>query len=488
MDYLDIVSEIYKEYQFIHSLFDSSISLNDDLEVLSITVKKDFYEKELEELLCNLKNFKVYVNPSGVLLSDFMEEVKMGIHSLDIISNINIQFEKKTVISTFEKLDHMFFDCKSMLKNLSNSHYQPNIQKKYNIALPDINRVETIFFNFIPFSELYKSNGINDVPINKSYVENIEFYYQLLRLDKSSNNNNPFLYIITKSSPENDKEELTLNIMQKFYRDVLEFTSDSTSQDMYSFKGNKTIKIYKDQVFNTASYNDLNKLFIFLVSGEKFLEKITIVRNVFSIYLNDENTLDEFDLKLNEIWDTIQHYFHSYVSEDLKDFFKNRDSLFKEAMAVSRSINDQTDKLNTAINGSLISLVVGAAASMYTSIVKNNLVILGISLAIFIGFSIVYYLYTKKHVKDREGLIKNQFEHFINNVYILEEKEKQTFKNKYFKEPSTLLMSTLKRFKYLFFGVNIFIFILFVSLLLYSLFISLEIALIFKLVVKILYL
>lgn len=464
-----VISEVYDEFQSIHSLFNENITrLNDDLDVQSITIKKEFSVDELEQLLHVLKHFKAYVNPDGTLLSDFLEEVKIKINSVESISNLNIQYEKREILSKFSELDYIFFDCPSMLMNLSKKQYSTKNPYKVNIAAPNINKIETVFFNFIPLSKLNGSESLNKIPIEKSYLQNIDFYYNLLRTDGALNYKNSFLYIITNLNDSNKDEVLTQNIKRNLYYDVLEFISENVNKDIFILKGNKTIKISKERSFNTENYINLMAIFVFLVSGEKFLEKITIVRTVFSIYLNDHNSLNHVDEKLSLIWDTVQHYFHSYVSDDLKDFFKNRDSLFKEAMTVSRLINEQTDKLNTAINSSLISLVVGATVSTYTSLTKNNLVILIISLIIFFSFSIVYYFFTKKHVNDRKHLIKIQFNHFINNVYILEERDKHLFREKYLNLPSRLLTSTLGRFKYLFILVNLIIFVIFTLLYLYS--------------------
>lgn len=457
-----IISELMTEYDSIHSQFGPYIKkVNDGIELLSITVNKEFCEEELEILQKENKHFDIFVNPCGLYLSDFLDEKEASIRSLNEIVDLNIQLEKNDFTRLFPNLDFFFFDYKSMLSNLAKNVYTDAVPKKLNIAIPRIEAVETTFFRFLPVEELSSSNPLNLIDIETSYIKNMTFFNTLHKTENTFSFINPFLFIIKDFKTDSTENKFKQSLMQKFYLDVLEFISDESNESCYLFRGKKSLKISKNTTFTTDNYLKLVNLFIFLVAGEKFLEKITIVRNVFSIYLNDENTLVNFDSKLDEIWKTVQHYFNNYISDNIKDFFKDRDSLFKEAMSVSKSINDQTDKLNNAINNSLISLVVGLTVSIYTSLAKNDIFIMIISLTVFLSFSIVYYQLSKKHVEERRVLTTDQFNHFIDNIYILENHEKEIFKTHYLKNPINILKTVLNRFKNLIVWLNIIVLLVF---------------------------
>jgi len=461
-----IIEELLNEYESVHSQFGKNVKrVNDDIDLLSITIEKNFNKHELEFLRDTTKKFETFVNPGGQYLTDFLEDIEAGasIYLFEDVRDLNIQLDKKSFIEKFGNLDNFFFEHKSMLSNLKKCVYTDSMLVKLNIALPRISELETIFFRFIPIKNLSLTTPLNLVEIEQSNFDHLNFFNTFHKSE--SKNINPFIFIMNNSENSNPvQNEFQIAIKRELYAEVLEFVSDQSNENEFVFRGKKSLIISKSNEFNTKNYHDLVLLFMFLVSGEKFLEKITMVRNVFSLYLNDENSLDSLDEKLDKIWKTIQHYFHNYIAENLKDFFKDRDSLFKEAMAVSRSINEQTDKLNSAINNSLISLVIGVTVSTYTSLAKDDIFILVISLCVFLGFSIVYYLLSKKHVNERIYLIKSQFDHFINNVHILESLEKETFREKYMRNPVNILKKVLVRFKILIICLNLSVFFLFAVL------------------------
>ncbi|WP_394191150.1 hypothetical protein [Paenisporosarcina quisquiliarum] len=453
--------ELFNEYNSIRTHFGKNVKkVNDDIEILSITIVKVFSKVELEEFSEKINRFKIFVNPSGMFLSDYLDEVAEQIYTIEEITELNIQLEKSEFIQFFSNLDYFFFDVESMLKNLSKKTYSSTNPYKLNIVLPEINSFETIFFNFTSIETLNRESKLTLVETDQSYNDPLDFFSSLYKLELTYGNTNPFLYII-KNFHINTKDELQKSIMKRFYIDFLDFISDQSDENNFLIRGNKSLKINKSVDFSTLNYYELVNLFMFLISGEKFLEKITIVKNVFTLYLNDEISIGTFDEKLEKIWKTIQHYFHNYITDDLKDFFKDRDSLFKEAMTVSKSIKDQTDKLYTAINSSLISLVIGVTISAYTSFARDDVFILVVSLIVFISFSVVYYQFSKKHVNERITLIKDQFNHFVDNIYILENTEKETFKAKYLLLPIKILNNVLLRFKYLIVYMNISVFFLF---------------------------
>jgi len=94
-----LLADLLNEYNSILTHFGLNANkINDDTDILSITIVKTFSKEELEELLSKINRFKIFVNPRGMFLSDYLEEVNEQIYTIAEITELNIQLEKNEFI------------------------------------------------------------------------------------------------------------------------------------------------------------------------------------------------------------------------------------------------------------------------------------------------------------------------------------------------------------------------------------------------------
>ena len=105
------------------------------------------------------------------------------------------------------------------------------------------------------------------------------------------------------------------------------------------------------------------------------------------------------DAKIVEINKTSKHYFEKYVQEDLEDFFKSRDTVYKEALNTSKAINEQNDKINSYINASLIAFLILSMTFIFKNFKIFNLGNLIFAFVSLLIFSRRWFLYLSPTVR-----------------------------------------------------------------------------------------
>lgn len=195
----------------------------------------------------------------------------------------------------------------------------------------------------------------------------------------------------------------------------------------------------------------------FLMSEEKYMEKYLITKKVFSYYIADEEDISGLDNKMPNIRKTIRHYYNHYIEDDIKDFFKTKDQLLKEAMNVSKVIYEQTDKVITSITASLISVILILVTTLYRMIQLITVTYFLVILITFLIFSVVFYYLTKSTSEKRYKLTKSQFEYFMNEMSLLKKIEIESLQSTYLEKPYNEMKNTILMLKYILITFNIFL-------------------------------
>ncbi|MES9754452.1 hypothetical protein ABWK33_27645, partial [Bacillus wiedmannii] len=177
--------------------------------------------------------------------------------------------------------------------------------------------------------------------------------------------------------------------------------------------------------------------------------------------INDNETISDLDNKLPAIWKTINHYYDNYVEDNIKEFFKTKDQLLKEAMNVSKVIYEQTDKINNSIIASILSILVLIVTTLYRSLDKITIPFASSILGVFFIFSLLYYYLMHDSSKKRYELTKKQFEYFIEEVSLIQNVELTALQNTYLVKPFEELKSTLLKFLIIIGSINLLLLIAF---------------------------
>ncbi|KZR58350.1 hypothetical protein [Pseudobacillus badius] len=455
MTTIDVFS-VYKEYQAICSLLKSyNFQLKETENVIDITVSEDFDIELLKELGSVVHLFYLNCNPFPDDYDDIIAGLERGYKNISDITSISINFEKEYQINKIKNVQYIFFEKKSAIDFIS-TYSASEFADKINIGIMNSEGIETELFNFI---NVTNSSEFTEPPIKKisdETIKNIDFYLSNNRNNNHTNYFNPYSFVIMSSFLDS-KSELSEMIKKEFYKSMLQSLSDKKEESSFIIRGEKNVAISFDDSFTVRNYKYFTDIFMFLISHQKYTEKFIITKKVITLYIHDEETLNDLDEKLPKVWKTINHYYNHYIEDNLKEFFKTKDQLLKEAMSVSKVIYEQTDKISNSITASIISTIILLITTLYRSLENLNIVFATCFIIIFFLFSSVYYHLMSDSTKKRYALTKEQFDHFISEISLIQGEEVEVIREKYLTNPYAELKKTLRKLLILLAAINLFL-------------------------------
>jgi len=376
--------------------------------------------------------------------------------SMDDVKKImwRIQYNKSIEKVYVQNLDYYYFLPDEAIKLLTSNHLFDKSEEKKLIGLYNIESFETPifkFFNILTDSEFNHVRTIKDdilTPINR-LLTNTDQKFNLY--------NNVYSFLIVNPNFECNFQQ---SIIREYYKSFFKLLSYKYEDGQYDIRGSKKIIIQADNDFSTTNYSVFTNLVDFLFKDERFLEKYIIIKNVFTRYVHDKESITSLNTKIIEINKTTKYYFEKYVQEDLNDFFKNRDTVYKEAINTSKSINEQNDKINTYINASLISFLILAVSFLLKNVSSLSIINLIVATACLLIFSVSFYSYISKSSKERYITTKNQFVLFLDKMGIILSDEKEELTDTYLKKPKDDLLKSLSRIRDLLISSNVVLFVI----------------------------
>ncbi|PFP91679.1 hypothetical protein COK06_22845 [Bacillus cereus] len=456
---IENIYNLYDEYQSICSLLIQDQKHYDLIETekfIEIKQTTDIDITFLTKLQSTVKSFDIYCNPFSADFSDIIEDIERGSILESEIESIVVSFDKKSLTESLLNIDFIFLDSPSAIRAIQEIHPEQGTHK-INIGIPNNENVETDLFNFINLVEGTTFEDVLNKEIDSTTSEHIEFYLSNNRNNNHNHYYNPYSFVMKGTS----NSKFNKLLQEEFYNIMLECLSDKKEADQYIIRGEKSVKISINENFSTVNYTKFLDIFSFLISHQKYTEKFIISKKVFSLYINDNETISDLDNKLPAIWKTINHYYDHYVEDNIKEFFKTKDQLLKEAMNVSKVIYEQTDKISTSIIASILSLLVLIVTTLYRSLDKITIPYASSILVIFFTFSLLYYYLMHDSSKKRYELTKKQFEYFIAEVSLIQNNELSALQDTYLVKPFEELKSTLLKFLLIIGSINLFLLIAF---------------------------
>lgn len=454
---LEKILNEYKEFQVILSVLDSNWEINERLRLIEFKTESELTIEFIKKLSNLVERFEIFCNPFTQDCKEVLEDLEKNLIQIEDIDSVSIQLEKNTNIGA---LDYYFFDKECALKSIQELKNSNN-GIKVNMGIPEINYIETETISFIPLNNKLHFDSIEKRTIDDNTKKNIKFYLSNNKKGIQNYFFNPYAFLLL-DNPHDDKE--LVNIIKRFfYLTLLESLSDKKSEYEFVIRGEKNIKLIVESNFETSNYESFKKLFEFLISAKKYTEKYLIIKKVFSLYITDQENLTSMDSKLSNIWKTVNHYYDHYIEDNLKDFFKTKDQLLKEAMNVSKVIYEQTDRINTSIVASLLSIIIVFVTTLYRSMDNLTISFFASIVLIFIVFSFVFYNLINSSASKRFELTKDQFKYFIDEISVMQPKEVKKLEETYLDSPNKELKITIKRLKVILITINSLLVISFIS-------------------------
>lgn len=446
--------KIYDEFIAIRDLttpFNPAVTENERI------LQLDFTGLDSKETLTELSRFELFEVYCG------SDELRMAIKKLEnpntnfTIDDVQklkfrIKHSKNMQKDYAEKLDYYFFLEDKAYDFLLKKNFTLE-DKKISIGLYNIKSFNTSIFSFIDIL----NEAVTDLD---SIIEN-ETLTQIKRLFKNTDqkftmHNNVLSYTI--KNPNHDCP-MQCKIIRMYYKAFFKLFSYKDENETFDIRGKKKIIISADENFSIENYAEFVNIINFLFSDDKFLEKYIIIKNVLTRYVHDRATFSNLDTKIIEIKKTSEHYFEKYVQEDLEDFFKSRDSVYKEALNTSKAINEQNDKVNSYINASLISFLILTMTFIFNNFMTFNLGKLIFTFVSLFVFSMFFYFYVYKSSIERYNTIEEQFDLFLDKMGIILITEKKDITKVYLEKPFADLKKSLTRVEFLMILLNVAFFV-----------------------------
>lgn len=458
------VLTLYQEYVNILSLLKGKpYEVKETTDIIVITLHEELSLPFLEEISKIINYFNYSLNPYMEQFEDVIEDIKRGSINIQNIQSLSINIEKEFSFKRINNIDYVFFDMSSAIESLKDIITEQS-EYKLNIGIIGIDTIETELLYFVNIYNDFDESKIKKKRLDSEVNDQLEFYLSNNRKSNHTLVYNPYSFIIKGINGINQNNKLVQLIKTEYYYSMLNCLSDKLEDNSYVIRGEKNITLLNDKGFTTENYQTLIDVYLFLISQKKYTEKYIIIKKVITLYMNDKDNITVFDDKLRNIWKTINHYYNHYIEDNIKEFFKTKDQLLKEAMSASKVIYEQTDKVSNSVVASILSILIIIVTTIIRSLTNINTLYLLMSLVVFSTFSIVFYLITKNSSEKRYELTKDQFDHFINEISLIPNDEVKKIKKIYLLNPYEELKNSIGR---LFWSLLVFNLVFLVSFIIY---------------------
>jgi uncharacterized protein YfkK (UPF0435 family) len=443
---------VFKEFSSILLLLENkSFDYTETIDIIAIRISQDLNLELIKSFKDKINYFNLSCNPFNEDIEDIIYDLENNMKEISEITDISINLEKNITFDKYDKIDYLFFDKKSAISSLCN--ITEKRLNKLNIGIINNENVETEIINFI---SLENENSFGDVAVHKIHeqiIENLDFYLSNNKRSKQNYNYNPYSFIL-KNNQESTNEFVKM-LENEFYKTFLDCLAEKEDINGYVIRGEINISISNTNEFSTKHYQDFLNIFSFLISQRRYTEKYMIIKRVITLYLVDKDSISKLDESLPNIWKTISHYYNHYIEDDIKDFFKTKDQLLKEAMSASKVIFEQTDKISNSFIGSILSVLILLVTTLFRTLDNITLIYAVTFIIIFIVFSIIFYMLMKSSSIKRYDLISKQFNLFIDEISLIPTDEVTKIRKIYLEDPYSELLISINKLRMLFVGINI---------------------------------
>ncbi|MGM1019247.1 MAG: hypothetical protein ACQEXV_01535 [Bacillota bacterium] len=376
----------------------------------SITIDKN---KLIEHIFkeTDIKNVSLYINPSSLISSFSFNKIESELFSENKFRLILIPFWDMDIFSngfiTF--VGNFCTGYASLLEQFNVSNINAHIDGK------------------VKFLKLYCNTG--------GLIRNItpdHFYYS-----------------------EQQQQDIAddLGILKElnalFVKLILYYICNVSDEDYFLVRGYKEIKI-KNEIENMSiPYTVVDTLYAMYQSiyTMQTQDKLLIIRNVMTIYLDEICTINDFLVNFDKIFNAFDSSSESYIKEKVKNFFDKKKDLEKYVRDTSDSISKQISSVSENMMKSWLALIGALLGGAVTYFAKADLILISIFFSLFTLLNWLMLLYQLKIATQEQELIQESFTHFLNNVDVISEERKNEIIGTIVEKKHDLLTYVIKRFR-----------------------------------------
>ncbi|EKO5664562.1 hypothetical protein P0W49_002688, partial [Enterococcus faecalis] len=236
---------------------------------------------------------------------------------------------------------------------------------------------------------------------------------------------------------------------------------DENNKNLYIIRGYKTIRFDSNgELRDSSSCKILGELLKFIIDEQRVNDKLIILRNTLSLYLNSEGTISDLENNLIEIKKNVNYNFNAYVQDKVKIFLNQKNKVLQECISTAKKIDELTNSLITQLKSILLSLIGTIFLGLLNDLNKGktyaiiNLVLLSYIVYFFVNWIIIF-----SQDKQKTALL-DSFKQYILFVGIRDDDfNYDNLRDKYLKE-NLNIYDKYRKWALICLGVLIIIFIL----------------------------
>lgn len=433
--------------------------------ITSLKFKLDIIVKEIDNSditgLQNIENltfsFEYAGETSGATcVEEFKEIFGNGDNYLKVEESVTVIVTiKKKYLNKNEKFENFYFFS-------SYSHFKEKFGNVYKSFEWQNNSKKVYVFCFCMDKKIeYLNDFIHVLPFNKfSSINEEEIQFEALKkfnVFKEHNENKTitsiFNYPLTWIDSKGKSPLFFLNhSLNLFFESI---SNDISDTNRVLIKGYKNIYFEKDLMEDFDEENQEGviftfKLINFLIDEDKFYDKLLIIRNNITLYLNTNSSIKDYLDKIKEIYKTVSHNFDLYIQNEVKVFLEQKNALLHEFISVSKQLGDITNDLSNQLRNVGVSLLgtvfIGIVPDINSALSTYSINLILLSYSLFFIINIVITFSHSKQFKDTKSLLKNYTGTIaVNN----EDFSYETLQKEYLKGPSN-------NFRWLLYGTRFF--------------------------------
>lgn len=363
LDFFDYIITYYVES------FDSLVEFQEEIQV-SYQGRVDCDEGKIRVSI-NKNLLKNYFNQDLPVNTEVFYNLKNFVANIKSVQDSTNESINKKIIFVIEKLSESFYENEYLfivnLMELSNQNPKP--------ILPEsIERFKTM-------QEIYDYKDIN-------HYQHIPSFWHF-------------------SNQDDDLKPLKKECIKTFFYLIANKTKGES--EIYIIKGHHNLEFklrINSYQFDTSPFL---RILNFTLDKEKHYDKLLIIRNVFTTYVNNFSLFSQVSQQINEIVATIEHHYELYIQNEMKIFIEQKNQVLNETLSLAKQVSNLTIEIGSNIRNLLLTLFAAIVVSVipqYTENSNNENIIL------LLTFSYLVYLIFNFYISFK---IKNQLDNYLEN-------------------------------------------------------------------------
>lgn len=317
---------------------------------------------------------------------------------------VNVTVKKDKI--KIEDVDnfYIFLDYKSFFNSLSDIDILDSTSKLIVVILSEECNFESEFIKIFNYSSFEKNNLYD----NKIKSDELKLLNELNSIFKDKELDNFLVYPLSWLSVNKKYDSYKLfnyTVIETFFSII---SNKVVSKDNFIIRGYKTIdlKISKQFNYSPKSVESIEQLMRFIIDKQRGYDKLILLRNTLTLYLDSEENSEGLNDKIYEIKKNVEYNFNVYIQDKIKVFLEQKNKILQEFILATKKIDELTNSLITQFRTVILSLLGTIFLTLLGNVSKaNSKPMINLVLLSYLVYFIVNLFIIIDQKKQKESLL-----------------------------------------------------------------------------------